>query len=214
MKLDELNEWCFAGHFRFNAPFRVVGRRGAAFASDGVTLISVTGVSGTHTLSLQFWDTEAEKTLLKWLDSDDVPQDAFWIKIPADVSEVMLTCICQKCFHDPLPETTICERCHGKGEIYCRHCGFTSGCGTCENTGTIEPSTCDSCKGTRTDNYESWDVGGGVLIARRFLRRMGNLWNCRLLVDPEHTEDPLRFEFEGGRGIVMTMRNDEQDGDT
>jgi len=213
MKLDELNEWCLAGHVTFHAPFRVVGRGNTTFASDGVTLISVTDLSGTQALSLQIWNSEAKETLLKWLDSDDVPQNAFWIKIPADVSEVMLTCICQKCFHDPLPETTICERCHGKGEIYCKECGLSGDCRICDGTGEIQPKVCSSCHDTRTDDYESWDVGGGVLIARRFLRRMGNLWNCRLLVDPEHTEDPLRFEFEGGRGIVMTMRDDEQDGD-
>jgi hypothetical protein len=117
---------------------------------------------------------------------------------------------CRHCAGEGTVTDRECNECEGEGEFghgthwYC--------CKECDGDGRIispvksdaEGATpCDSCHGSGHD-FKSYTTVGNSMLANRYLALLQDLPNCRLAL-PELSDQPVRFDFDGGTGVLMPM---------
>lgn len=106
------------------------------------------------------------------------------------------------------PQKT-CEKCDGEGE--CAECGET--CRKCSGTGKMKiglekTDLCPLCAGTGYSRRTlKW---GNSNFNVAFLRRIQTLPNCSLLESGDGEGKPHQFIFDGGDGLVIGMKSNEQ----
>ena len=94
-----------------------------------------------------------------------------------------------------LPLATACPDCFGTGLVACR-------CSTCDNE-HVKPCTSCPVEKLRLGTGDNSAVYNGVWI-----RRLATLPGCEIC--PCGQGEPAHFRFEGGDGLIMPLRPDDQ----
>lgn len=120
---------------------------------------------------------------------------------------------------------TNCSYCKGGGFVSCEKCKECGGegefkgedrwdvCETCDGDGILTvpreatdagAQRCYSCCGTGHE-WRSSTMVGDVNLANRYLSMLQDLPNCVLTLPPAPDQE-VRFDFDGGIGVLMPMR--------
>lgn len=119
-------------------------------------------------------------------------------------------------FYIELPTPDACDCCDGKGMVSdCPDCDggtFIHGnheydCKECDGSGEVPGNKrdCFSCDGAGLD-LRSYISYGGSGFMHRYMRLIKGLPNIEIAVHPDPIK-PAKFRFDGGEGVLMTMRD-------
>ena len=110
-----------------------------------------------------------------------------------------------------------CRHCNGTGEVECESCGHEDNCEHCRGSGMAPTKDqgnsveCEECDGT--GEYEKpFSVAlnrGAVAVDLRYLRLVMKLPGVALTYLDELA--PIRVDFDGGEGAMMTRRKSHDD---
>jgi hypothetical protein len=120
-----------------------------------------------------------------------------------------------------IPPAEACASCSGFGSAYkCPNCGRTGEfcrgdeeyqCKRCAGSGQVDAGDeanvvpCDACEGTGKWLYQPVQVGG-TRFARRYMDLIGSLPGVKFAPHPISEYAPAYFVFDGGEGLLMSMR--------
>ncbi len=121
------------------------------------------------------------------------------------------------CLPENLPEKQDCKTCNGEGKNFeCPECGGTgeiifyknghdyeADCKECDGNGKI--ATCEDCAGTGKEPAKVGVEIEGVKFQAWLLSLLKTLPNC--LISPGGHQLPAQFKFDGGDGLIMSLRN-------
>lgn len=112
--------------------------------------------------------------------------------------------------HNGKVDQSECLTCNGTGELEC-DLGHEHECDDCDGEGVVGSGrNCPECngKGKRMQRYAN--RVGGALIAAEYDEKIRALPNARFI--SKGKEQPVLFEFDGGRGMVMAIREPKREG--
>jgi hypothetical protein len=199
MKLEELQKFCSSngGRYKLSTPFSLDGY---TYACDGRIIIRIPEISEARRDNIPRGVT----TVIPPSGDDwrEVEYPPGWESFDSPPTK------CESCNGvGRLPE---CFKCDGIGE--CDHCGET--CRRCDGTGVDADGNgwptahCEDCDGTGT-NETAFAVSlnrGGVMVNLKYIKLIASLPGSKLMHRGDETA-VLRFEFDGGIGGVMPMRD-------
>jgi hypothetical protein len=92
----------------------------------------------------------------------------------------------------------LCEECNGEGQCNQCKCKSEHECGFCDGEGKVE---CDLCCANGSLEHRF----GNAELARKLAYLVSQLPNVQYVPQPE-AEGAVRFKFDGGEGIVCSLR--------
>jgi hypothetical protein len=205
MTLADLQPFCGTDPTRFHlhSPFPVNGH---TYATDGRILIRVPLITGTP--DIEGHPKNPGKVIPENLEGyipAELPPG--WQDIPQKTTP------CERCAATGKLTYTVseCKDCQGTGTYECQHCHHESDCETCKGEGQVHTpapggATCPDCEGQGHDPATTWvSLNRGLCFAAlHYLKLAHTLPNLRIrLLD--HAA-PLRFDFDGGIGVLMPGR--------
>lgn len=119
---------------------------------------------------------------------------------------------CNACDGKGYEDWKKCQKCQGEGEINCPTCEHDMTCDKCNGHAGSGTVACPQCVGKKSCRQVHHRVVDGKWISGKFDRLIVELPNVRY--QPGTMEgNPVQFAFDGGEGVVMPMRqeNDEDD---
>jgi hypothetical protein len=203
MTMIDLTRFCGADDPReyMHAPFQEGGN---TFATNGHIAIQLDGVADPSTPEVSnFLKGRIQKMLAQ---------------IAANQVELLIE----------LPPAKPCKYCQGCGSINARSCGDCAGtgsfehgehtydCKACNADGEIhtpttrndpEAEVCMACDGHGTASafIDTLALGIKYRFQERYLRLISELPGSRLYATADNS-GPVRFDFDGGRGVLMPCR--------
>lgn len=180
---------------------------GSSFASNGHIAIML---DGAPTPSLPPADPNMVGRVPKLLAQVAANQQAIAIKLPEEPAET-----CYRCEGSGFAISQQCEECdgdgwfeHGSHEYDCKDCDGSGEHVVSAAQGSPGAAECERCDGHGKLFSRFVDLhaaGTTYKFQEKYLRLINDLPSPRLIVSADRAE-AARFEFDGGRGVLMPCR--------
>ncbi|QET71414.1 hypothetical protein [Bordetella bronchiseptica] len=188
----------------FNSPWQEDGK---VFACDGYIAIQIDAVPDAALPAVDPKMAGRIQKLLSQVESNNVEVA---INLPTDPADT-----CRRCDGSGYKISRACDECEGDGwfehgthEYECKECDGEGEHATPATAQTAGAKECDSCDGMGvllTRYVELHANGTAYKFQERYLTLISRLPSARLIVSGDNFA-AARFEFSGGRGVVMPCR--------
>ncbi len=113
---------------------------------------------------------------------------------------------CRDCYGTRFIHIECCD-CEGSGSCECNDCGDRHKCAACRGRGVVRTGRdCRVCQGTGKE-YQDVKIGWLNCTGRHIARIAQNLPNPRAV---EISSGAVRFEFDGGEGLLRGIANEDE----
>jgi hypothetical protein len=206
MNMIDLQPFCGRDDPRvyLNSPWQEDGR---AYATNGHIAIEIEGLPDAPLRAVDPKMAGRIQKLLTQVEGNDVEVA---ITLPVEPADT-----CRRCAGSGYAISEACNECdgdgwfeHGTHEYECKACDSQGEHATPATAETPGAKECDSCDGMGvllTRYVELHANGTGYRFQERYLTLISRLPSARLLVNGDNSA-AARFEFSGGRGVVMPCR--------
>ncbi|KDC22921.1 hypothetical protein AZ20_4224 [Bordetella bronchiseptica E014] len=187
-----------------NAPWQ---ENGKTFACDGHIAIQIDAVPDAALPAVDPKMAGRIQKLLSQVESNNVEVA---INLPTDPADT-----CRRCDGSGYTISQACDECegdcwfeYGTHEYECKECDGEGEHATPATAQTPGAKECDSCDGMGvllTRYVELHANGTAYKFQERYLTLISRLPSARLIVSGDNSA-AARFEFSGGRGVVMPCR--------